>query len=113
MTDDKPGEGKGILDQLIEEAFKKGKISATQDDFAVNLRTTDKDGEHVIEGIPVSQAQRWLYEKFGIGEPPAGEGGGKEGEGKEGEGKEGEGKEGAAGKPTLKSYFGGKQAASG
>ena len=98
MGDD-PQQGKGILDQLIEEAFAKGKVSATQDDFAVNLRTTDKDGhEHVIEGIPVSQAKGWLYKQFGIGEPPA----------PEGEGKEGEGKEGA--RPTLKSYFGGKAA---
>jgi hypothetical protein len=97
------GEGKGILDQLIEEAFKKGKVAATQDDFAVNLRTTDKDGEHVIEGIPVSQASRWLYEKFGIGEPPA----------KEGDGKEGDGKTPPGGPPTLKTFFGGKQAASG
>lgn len=96
------GEGKGILDQLIEEAFAKGKVSATKDDFAVNLRTTDKDGhEHVIEGIPVSQAGDWLYKNFGIGKPPA-----KEGEGKEGEGKEGEGSP----RPTLKQYFGGKAA---
>jgi hypothetical protein len=101
MADD-PGEGKGILDQLIEEAFKKGKVSATQDDFAVNLRTTDKDGhEHVIEGIPVSQAKDWLYKQFGIGTPPAKEGG-KEGDGKEGGGQ--------AGPPTLKTFFGGKAA---
>jgi hypothetical protein len=90
---------KGILDQLIEEAMAKGRESATQDDFAITLSTTDGDGRtHSVEGIPVSKAGKFLYDTFGIGEPPAPAEGGKEGEGKEGGGKP----------PTLKSYFGGK-----
>ena len=100
MTDDDKA-GKGILDQLIEEAFKKGAISATQDDFAVNLSTTDKDGKtHSVEGIPVSQAKKFLYDNFGLGEPPADDKGDDKGDDKN------------PGKPTLKSYFGGKSAAS-
>jgi hypothetical protein len=93
MTD--APKGKSILEQLIEEASEAGRKAGQSEDFAVNLSTTDKDGnKHSLEGIPVSQARRFLFDKFGIGDPPG------EGEGQA----EGEG-EGQAAHP-IKAYFG-------
>lgn len=73
---------KSILDEFAE--FLKAKTEAERDnpgDFAIDLSSTDKDGNrHEARGIPVSQASGWLYDKFGIGEPPkADDDGGKEG----------------------------------
>jgi hypothetical protein len=97
------GEGKSILDRLIEEAAAKGKELAQEGDFAVNLTTTDEDGHaHSVQGIPVSQAAGFLHKFFGIGDAPGDEGEG-EGQGDEG----GKGKPGGGGGATpLKRYFG-------
>jgi hypothetical protein len=92
------GKGKSILEQLIEEAHQAGEKRGREGDFAVNLSTTDTDGTHTIEGIPMSQVGKGFLARFGITD---------EGEGQGGEGGQGEGGEGE-GPPAnpIRAYFG-------
>ena len=94
-------EGKSILEQLLEEAADKGKQAAEAGDFAVNLSTTDSEGTHTIEGIPVSKVGKSFLARFGItsGDDDAADAGKDD----KGEGDKGEGDKG--GNPIR--YFGG------
>jgi hypothetical protein len=96
MADD----GKGLLEKLLEEVAAKQRAHDESSDFAINLTSTDKDGAtHSVQGVPISQARRFLYDKFGIGDPP------EAGDGDEGQGDKGDGK-GGGGATPLKRYFG-------
>lgn len=84
--------GGNILDQFA--AFLQQQTAAEgndPEDFAVNLRTTDKDGAtHELTGIPISRAGNWIYDKFGIGpEPTAADDDGGQGDGGQGDAKTG------------------------
>lgn len=98
MSGDEGKKSGGDILGEFAEFLKAKQDSEREEDFAVNITTTDSDGRtHALEGIPISRAAKFLYDNFGIGEPPAAEGGDKGDEG------------GDKGKPpTLKQYFGGK-----
>lgn len=95
------GDGKSILEQLIEEATKLGAEGARKEDFAVNLRNAAGDE---VTGIPISQAAGWLHDKFGIGEAP------KKGTGDGGTGEQGQaGAEGGTGASPVVKFFQGNR----
>jgi hypothetical protein len=94
----------------MEEAAAMGAKGARESDFAVNLETTDKDGTHKIEGVPLSKIGKDFLAKFGIStgdDDSEGGGDGGAGDGKSGK-TEGAGG-GNSGPPQLRTLFGPKQ----
>lgn len=86
---------------LLEELTRKSEEPDADEDYEIEIFAGDKGAR-----VPFSKGKKWLFETFGIGDPPEAPAGDDDGQADDGKSK-------AAGQgsgPARKSYFAKKQA---